>query len=810
MREGAQAWPPALLCVAASGLAVGVWLWLIGLPTARVLFPNGDVGYLRGPSSLSLPVALALGLGGLGLAWFLLGLLRSRLRRGGLGDSLKRLTPAYLPLVLLLVDAARLLLPLGGLTNPVVILTYEGRWVLAGAVALTAMILHVRLFVPALPKFRIGPRGLAVGTFLGVLTAYLVFLPRAVLVGPTGDEPDYLLLAHSLVVDRDFAVQNNLEARDYLRFVPRLQPHLRPSPGGELYSAHRLGLPLLIAPAYTLGLLAGWPVRISVVVFLCLAGALLAARTATFARALTGHPQSALLAGLAMAFSAPGFFYAYAIYPELPVALIVLELLRRLALAERPNAWVVGLLVASLPWFHEKFVLLALVLTGCALLVLERRARVLLALLLSLGVSGLLQAAYYWLLYGRPVPFGVHAGFGPLASSPAGLIGLWLDRDHGLLPLAPIYLLALAGMPRLLREQPRLAVMGLGIFLSLYGVVGSYREWWGGFAPAPRYLVPLVPLLAIALAFGIRETLAAGRVVRTLLLAGVSGLVATYAVIYPALQYRHAHPLRDLFAGIDWTRYLPSWVFPDDRTWPLAGLAVIVAGLWVVGGLGRPVSAWPGLRLTAVGALSLLGVIGVVLAGDLLSRAHAPYLPQEEANRELRAFLLRWESGPPARGEFSLRARAPLPPEPLRLVYEAERLPGQGHRRVEDPLAENGVARTGGQAGAYLVFGPYDVLPRGAYRASFRLRAEAESAPGWVARLEVSAEKGEVLLGSRQVRLEDLSMDDYREVGVDFALPARMDDLEWRVWLERPGALRIDRISVIPLGLSRAVVARNY
>lgn len=87
-----------------------------------------------------------------------------------------------------------------------------------------------------------------------------------------------------------------------------------------------------------------------------------------------------------------------------------------------------------------------------------------------------------------------------------------------------------------------------------------------------------------------------------LLLAGVSALVATYAVIYPALQYRHAHPLRDLFSGIDWTRYLPSWVFPDDRTWPLAGLALLVAALWMVSGARPVVLPVPGLRLTPRGA----------------------------------------------------------------------------------------------------------------------------------------------------------------------------------------------------------------
>lgn len=50
------------------------------------------------------------------------------------------------------------------------------------------------------------------------------------------------------------------------------------------------------------------------------------------------------------------------------------------------------------------------------------------------------------------------------------------------------------------------------------------------------------------------------------------------------------------------------------------------------------------------------------------------------------------------------------------------------------------------------------------------------------------------------MRREDLAPDGYRDLGLDFALPARAADLEWRIRLEQPGALRVDRITVLPLG----------
>lgn len=449
-----------------------------------------------------------------------------------------------------------------------------------------------------------------------VFAVYLAFLPRALLVGPTGDEPDYLLLAHSLLVDRDFDLENNLAREDYRAFVGRMEAHVRPGPRGGLYEQHRLGLPAFILPAYAVGRVAGWPVRVTVTVFLCLVTALVVARTVAWAAVLTGHLVSAALAGLAGAFSAPLFFYAYAVYPEGPVALIILEVLRRLASPDTRSPWVVGLLVASLPWFHEKFLLLTLVFAVLAVSVFGRSARALATILVPLAGSAVLQAAYYLVIYGRPVPFGAYPLLPPLAAIPNGFIGLWLDRDHGLFTLAPVYLLALAGVAAWRREHPRLAWMALTACLSLYGVVGTYREWWGGFAPAPRYLVPLVPVLAVAVAFAIRAALARERLVRVLSLAGISGLVAVSAVIYPALQYRHAHPLRSVFAGVDWTRYLPGWNFPDERTVPLTGLAVLGAGLWVGGRMPGLASAPPGVRLLVAGGLAVLGVSGVVLTGD--------------------------------------------------------------------------------------------------------------------------------------------------------------------------------------------------
>jgi hypothetical protein len=72
---------------------------------------------------------------------------------------------------------------------------------------------------------------------------------------PAGDEPHYLLIAHSLVVDHDLKVSNNYEQADYLTYYAGpLRPHYAPpARDGSLYSGHAPGLPVLVAPALAIG-----------------------------------------------------------------------------------------------------------------------------------------------------------------------------------------------------------------------------------------------------------------------------------------------------------------------------------------------------------------------------------------------------------------------------------------------------------------------------------------------------------------------------------------------------------------------------
>jgi len=137
----------------------------------------------------------------------------------------------------------------------------------------------------------------------------------------------------------------------------------------------------------------------------------------------------------------------------------------------------------------------------------------------------------------------------------------------------------------------------------------------------------------------------------------------------------------------------------------------------------------------------------------------------------------------------------------IQLVYPAGRLSGYGWV-VPDPLATAGEARLGERAGADLLFGPYETLPRGGYRVAFRARLArplADSSPAGA--VAVTASRGRVLLAARDIRADELATGEYRDVVLEVRLPATTPDLEWRLRPTVPETVLADRVVVVPLNL---------
>ncbi|HZQ06953.1 MAG TPA: hypothetical protein VFD70_10270, partial [Anaerolineae bacterium] len=143
---------------------------------------------------------------------------------------------------------------------------------------------------------------------------------------PLGDEPHYLLAAHSLAFDQDLDLANNYAQGDYRAFFngETLDPHVKIASDGKQILNHDLGLVFAIAPAYALG------GRRAVEYFLAFLAALLAVQIFVLAREVTNNLTASLLTWIALAFTPPLVMYATLIYPELLGALIVIWAARTL------------------------------------------------------------------------------------------------------------------------------------------------------------------------------------------------------------------------------------------------------------------------------------------------------------------------------------------------------------------------------------------------------------------------------------------------------------------------------------------------
>ena len=161
--------------------------------------------------------------------------------------------------------------------------------------------------------------------------------------------------------------------------------------------------------------------------------------------------------------------------------------------AGRRGATLAALCAAALPWLHVKMIPAAAALGLVALVRLRGRA-----LADVPGRGGTLAVSfglYYASVFGLASPLALYGGVPADAQvlSWRSLPGLFLDRSFGMLEVAPVFLLALAGLPIVLRRREAWphALVGLAVLAPLL----SWRMWWGGQCPPARFLVPMLPFL---------------------------------------------------------------------------------------------------------------------------------------------------------------------------------------------------------------------------------------------------------------------------------------------------------------------------
>jgi len=447
---------------------------------------------------------------------------------------------------------------------------------------------------------------------------------------------------------------------------------------GQLYSRKGAGMSLLMVPLVELGLLVPiWGVASAALLFNSLVTAATGALLCLYLQRLGYTERSALLAGLIFGLGTLAWPYAKTCFSDPLAGLCLLAaawaLLRLGQVGQARYALAAGLALALA--IATRYANLALLpLFGLALLwyawhaprdsstfqylapdswrsrmaaVWRQRARGLARPLLAFGAplagAGALIAAYNLVRYGHPL----ETGYLPEESFSGvwwqGILGQLISPGRGLLLYTPVLWLALPTIATLWRRHRAEAIQAWSITLFHLLLYGKWFMWHGGYAWGPRFMIPALPFLVVALAPAIEW---AGRVrAWRLVLWALLGLSLVVQLIGLSVHFElFQNQLLDtglpLYAPITFfdPRYSPligqlAFIRPAylDFAWMRAGQldAALLAGLALAvlaAGVGVWRVAYPdrGGRLAELAART--APVVVLLAGAwLLTHVHASW-----------------------------------------------------------------------------------------------------------------------------------------------------------------------------------------
>ena len=353
----------------------------------------------------------------------------------------------------------------------------------------------------------------------------------------TTDEVMTLFESESLVRRGSTAVPQAVAAQLFFgRYDRQGQPRAAYAPGQALATT-----PWYVLGQYVLRRAPGVPpdARDLIIGFaLTLSSATFAAAAAAFAFLIFCEMditrRTALAATLLLALATPLFAYSSWFFSE-PLSCALLLAAAYILFGHREGiatsgAAIAGVLLGSAVLVRPTNILLAPVFL-LAILARERRSALKPVMVATafLCVAVAAYLTYNYSIFGSPFQIGYPAsveagkhvtGFEtPLG---LGLFGFLFSPGKSIFLFAPPVILALAGLPGLWRRDRGLAtIAGLSLPLAL-GFFARYTQWEGGYCFGPRYLVPAVVLLALALGPVLAEAGSRTRVVALLLF--VAGL----------------------------------------------------------------------------------------------------------------------------------------------------------------------------------------------------------------------------------------------------------------------------------------------
>ena len=347
----------------------------------------------------------------------------------------------------------------------------------------------------------------------------------------SGDEPWYLMTTHSLYQDQDINVANNYDQEDYFHFYPKtLYPKITLGKYGRfgkkgtdwIFPINQPGVSVLVLPFYALSQLFKERVLIFIIKgSLSIWAALFGVQLFLLANDLWKKERLSLVLWFLFSFSAPVLFYAFHLYPEVPIALFSVYLFRKIRAREPYSTrqyLFFGFVLSLFIWFGLKYSMIfwPFLLVSGYLLLREQKARIkIIGFLVFPALSLVLFYLYVHALYGTYNPISLYEGVLtpekivafkqtllkiPLMLRIDTFFDYFLDQRDGLLLYSPLYFFSFLGIVEAFRKAKKELV--ILFFLSAPFVLNyallSHRQ---GYSPQGRVLTPIIWILAVFIGY---------------------------------------------------------------------------------------------------------------------------------------------------------------------------------------------------------------------------------------------------------------------------------------------------------------------
>ena len=639
-----------------------------------------------------------------------------------------------------------------------------------------------------------------------------------------GDEPRYLLMTHSLAKDRDFNLYNQWTHNNRNSYICPTNPYR--DPGDEFYARRarekwnagkpqstaeywhekrygieRLGLPVVLAPAYKAGFEIFRRHRYAVVFMLNIILVFTMANIYLLALNLTHRKSAALLSAITAGLSGPLLFYGVSAYPEALGAALLIFCVRKIhELSEHTenrtehSVWSharFGIALAYLPWVHEKMIPLSVFILLLYIFVVRPSRRQVLPVILLLFATTTLQMRYYWLLYGRFTPAPVHPEpFRITDLYKEGLWGLILDQKRGVMPTAPWFIAGITGLWFWTKRRLFLGSAVIFMTTSFLLITGSFGGWYGGGCAQPRYITNIMPFFAVGLALTWTKT---HRKYRSIILGlCMLGIMQGYATILEPyfLSWHRAPLLRNIF---------PCVFRPSITEWLTIAAWCILLLFCAIRFAKQPKSGkiWNLIPVMAC-ALILYGSAIRLFNGPKprLVYDNIPML-QKILNEDTRFLsynrrigLARW---------LAAYSYNPLTNKPIPAILDHElRWPASCVQSECDDANENTCTQWRGATNAWtqIMTSPLVTMYDGSYIAKFRLnKCDITNSTNQTGSIELIARCWNTIFGQKEISFQDLE-NEWFFYDVPFYIPTPTRGVSFSINIQGRGCITMDCVKL--------------